>query len=157
MSTPDEVEAQLTIRDRINYPYILGNQLITIQKAILSGQYGEAEIAQSVEALVHIIPDEMTDDRFKEEVEEAIIETEIDVRPTFCGVRLSVAICKEQGYPISYKSQDYDYMRLLHACVNLLYRRGMITKRVFTEIMTYERAHGKNLDEAVELGENAET
>lgn len=135
MSMEEDIEVQLTLRDRLNYPYLIARQIETFQQAILNLDLSPDEISEAIEGLIHMIPTSWRDKQFNEALEEAVIDTEVDVRPSFCGVKLDVKACIELGYAVTVKSQDSDYYKLFLACVDLLDRRGMLSKRRFTERM----------------------
>ena len=125
-------EIQLTIRDRINYPYILANQIITIQRVLLNEEAAK-EVIDSVEALVHQIPDLYKDEAFTKEIKKAILKIKKDVRPSFGGIKLDEETCKDMGVPIAEEVEERDPWAMLQAVINLLQRRSMLTRRSFVE------------------------
>lgn len=136
MSIEDtDIEVQLQLRDRINYPYLITRQIITFQQAILNFDLSPEEIAESIMGFINMIPESWRDEQFNEDLENAVTESEVDCRPSFAGVRLSVEACIEMGVATTIKSTTEDYYTLFHACINLLDRRGMLSKRRFTERM----------------------
>ena len=133
MSDPIFVdEVQLTIRDRINYPYILANQILTIQRVLLNEEAAK-EVIDSVEALVHQIPDMYKDDSFTEEMEKAVLKIDKDVRPKFGGITIDDESCVEMGIPTTEEVLEKDPWAILQAVFNLLQRRSMLTRRNFVE------------------------
>lgn len=125
-------EVQLTIRDRINYPYILANQILTIQRVLLDEEAAK-EVIDSVEALVHQIPDLYKDEAFKKEIKAAVLEIRKDIRPKFGGISMDDDVCKELGIPTMEKVIERDPWAMLQAVINLLQRRSMLTRRSFVE------------------------
>ena len=125
-------EVQLTIRDRINYPYVLANQILTIQRVLLNEEAAK-EVIDSVEALVHQIPDMYKDDSFREEIEKAVLKIVKDVRPKFGGVTIDDESCIEMGIPTTEEVLEKDPWAILQAVFNLLQRRSMLTRRNFVE------------------------
>jgi len=125
-------EVQLTIRDRINYPYVLANQILTIQRVLLNEEAAK-EVIDSVEALVHQIPDMYKDDSFREEIEKAVLKIVKDVRPKFGGVTIDEESCVEMGIPTTEEVLEKDPWAILQAVFNLLQRRSMLTRRNFVE------------------------
>jgi hypothetical protein len=133
-------EAKLTLRDRLPMNFILTNALITIQKSILNIQYSSEEIKEAVQGFVAMIPDDLKDDGFNEEIEKAksyIIE---DLRPAFCGMPASDEYCKRKGIVTVRYIETFDYFKVLHACFNLLMRKEMLLKTQPKEIMTGKKA-----------------
>ena len=125
-------EIQLTIRDRINYPYILANQILTIQRVLLIEEAAK-EVIDSVEALVHQIPDLYKDDAFRKDMAAATLKIKKDVRPKFGGIALDDETCKEMGVPTIEEIEESDPWAILQAVFNLLQRRSMLTRRSFVE------------------------
>lgn len=128
-----EAEAvNLTIRDRINYPYILANQILTVQRTMLTGE--STQILDSIEALIHQIPVEYHDESYMADLAKGISNVKTDIRPEFAGVKLSREFCEERGYPTEKEETIRDPWLSLQAVFNLLQRRGMLTRRSYTEI-----------------------
>lgn len=119
----------LTIRDKLNVPYLLATQILTIQKAMLdTSVYSEREIREAVNGLVALIPDSWKDTDFEDELKNAKITLKIDQRPKFCGLSANLKTCKELGIE-PFKSVDtVDSYKLFHATINLLHRRGLLSQ-----------------------------
>lgn len=118
----------LTLKDRINYPYILSSQLLTIQEAILG--HNEKDIQEAIDGLVAIIPSNyknLKDDPFNKDLQAAkITKTE---KEFWCG------------FPIEgseHEVQTEDYFKKLQTCTDLLSRRGMLSRTVLTEEISGE-------------------
>jgi len=69
-------EAELTLKDRLNFPYLLANQILTFQKAILNLEFSEREIREAIEGLVHLIPQAWKDEQFGKDMKKAQIKNE---------------------------------------------------------------------------------
>jgi len=131
-----EFEAELTLKDRLNFPYLLANQILTFQKAILNLEYSEREIRDAIESFVHLIPQNWKDEKFEEELKAAIIKKQIDVRMEFCGVKPHLDYCKDNGIEPFKEQETFDYYKMFQACINLLDRKGMISKIITTDKIT---------------------
>lgn len=133
-------DVQLTVRDKINFPYLIAKLLSLIHEFMIS-QYAEVELIQAIEGLISSIPDEMKDESFKiemngkDEKEGARIVYMRDVRPSWCGHILNVDTCKELGLPIEEEAETLDPYKSLQACMNLFFRLGMLTTRVYVELI----------------------
>ena len=123
----------LTIKDKMNYPYLLAAQFLTIQKAMLNQEFSERDIKEAILGLVNMIPESWMDEDWETQEKDSIIVDKIDLRMEFCGVKPSIEYCKENGITIFKEVETFDYYKLFHACVNLLDRRGIITRRAKTE------------------------
>lgn len=130
-----EFEAELTVKDRLNFPYLLANQILTFQKAILNMEYSEYEIREAIEGFIHLIPESWKDDKFQEEQDGAIIERKRDLRPSFCGLTASEQFCKTHGITAFEDEKVFDYYKLFQACVNLLSRRGLLSRKHRVEVL----------------------
>lgn len=126
-------EQTLTVGDRLNYPFIIANQILKIQEARVqkSREYDPQEVEEAVKGLLGLIPDPKRDEQFISEVKSSIETVKIDVRPLFCGIRV--------GEPIYDEHPMYNVEKLEHACVNLLDRLGMLGKIEWTELFTGRR------------------
>ena len=124
-----ENEAPLTLKDRVDFPYILANQMLTFQKALLAEEFSEREIQETILGFVHVIPDTWKDNEFRKELEVAEKKVKVDKRPFVVpSVRLSEELCLELGVPSYVEETEVNYFQYFQACINLLQRRGLLTK-----------------------------
>ena len=128
-----EFEAQLTLKDRLNFPYLLANQILTFQKAILNLEFSEREIREAIEGFVHLIPEAWKDGKFEDAMKEAEITKKIDLRPRFCGVPPSLEYCKTNSLPAFKDQKTFNYYKMFQACINLLDRKKMLSRIVRIE------------------------
>lgn len=126
-----EFEAQLTLKDKLNFPYLLANQILTFQRSILNLEFSEREIKESIAGFVHLIPENWKDEDWGKEIKAAKIIQEVDVRKEWCGLKI--------GKPIIEKHESFDYYKMFQACINLLERRGMISKVIMTDKFTGQK------------------
>lgn len=136
-------EAKLTLRDRIPTNMLLLYTFLNINKTIKDIKFSEAEIRESILALVAMIPDEIRDEKFQAELDAATQLMEVDVRPVFCGVPASEEYCQRKGIPITQQYQQVNYFGMYHAVFNLLMRNNMLLKKQPKEIMTGLPATGE--------------
>jgi hypothetical protein len=123
-------EAQLTLKDRLNFPYILANQILTFQKSLLALEYSEQEIRESIEGFVHLIPQSWKDKQFEDDLESAKTKQKIDKRPIVAGnLRISEETCKSLGIEPFEEKEVVDYYKVFQACIDLLNRRDLISKK----------------------------
>lgn len=128
----------LTIRDRMNFPYLLANQILTIQKAMLNSsdnsEISRREIEEAMQGFVQLIPEVWRDEEFYKEYESAKVIVTHDKRPIVAGkIRLAESVCKELGIEPYEQEETYDPYKLFHICINLLERRGMVSRQTYTE------------------------
>ncbi len=133
-------EAKLTIRDRLPINLVLTNAVITIQKSILNIQYSAEEIKEAVQGFVAMIPEDLYDKDFIDEIRRAKQLIPVDVRPSFCEHKASVEWCQARNIPITIYVETFDYFKVFHACFNLLQRRNMLLKQQPKEIATGRKA-----------------
>jgi len=134
MSQPQQPLKQL--RDKMNYSDVIQNQLLTFQQALLksgSDVDSQREVEEAIKGLIHLIPDSWKDKQFKEDYEKAIETIEEDIRPTWGGIKVDIEICRELGLPISIKIERIDWYKAFQACINLLDRRGLLSKTQWIE------------------------
>jgi len=124
----------LTIKDKLNFPYLIATQILTFQKSLLNTAYSDKEVREAVQGLVELIPDGWKDKDWKKDVKAAVEVTMIDRRPLVAGrLRVSEEVCKELGIPAFEKTESTEPYKLFHACINLLNRRGLISQVARTE------------------------
>jgi hypothetical protein len=133
-------EARLTIRDRLPINLVLTNAVITIQKSILNIEYSAEEIKEAVQGFVAMIPEDLYDQDFVDEIKKAKQLIPVDVRPSFCEHKASLEWCEKRGIPVIQYVQTFDYFKVFHACFNLLQRRNMLLKQQPKEIATGRKA-----------------
>ena len=129
-------EAKLTIRDRIPTNMLLLYTFLNINKALKDIKISAEEIGESVLGLVAMIPDELRDDQFLEELHASTQDVISDVRPEFCQVKASLEYCERKGIPAFIMEKKMNYFEMYHAVFNLLMRKNMLLKIQPKEIMT---------------------
>ena len=146
----------LNIRDKLDFPFRIDQQIETFQKATLNTTFSRREIEESINGLVSLMPTRWQDDPFKDDIKAAKAKVQKDVRPVFAGVRMNKDLCRERKIPMTKEVEVIDYFKMLRACIDLLDRLGMLSRREFTEAPTGmpfgEEAlpEGMNLQEYVE-------
>lgn len=133
-------EAKLTMRDRLPINFILTNAVITIQKSILNIKYSAEEIKEAIQGFVAMIPDDLKDQEFNDEIEESKVYYTIDNRPKNGGEPASLDYCLESGIEAYTIVETFDYFKVFHACFNLLHRANMLLKVQPKEIFTGNKA-----------------
>lgn len=119
---------QLTLKDRLNVPYLLAKQVLTFQAALLALEYSDKEIRESIKGFVHMIPSSWKDEQFRKDMKEAEITVKVDIRPESCGIKASEEFCKLHGIEQYKEELSRDYYKVFQACIDLLNRRGMMGK-----------------------------
>ncbi len=105
-----------TVADKVNYSYLIQK---AIDNCLFCIQYSYEAYARATIALLNCMPNQETDEEFKEEVKNATFKVLI---PTgkyggFGG----------QTYEITKEAMEYDHFAIFRACINLLRRRGLYT------------------------------
>lgn len=139
MSEEPVLEAELTVRDRLNLPYLLANQILTYQRVIPNFSYSLPEIQEAIGGLVAMIPKSWHDEQWSDDLEKSITTIKTDLRPRWCGKPISIEATEKLGITPFKETKIYDYKKLFHACINLLDRRGLLSRREYVEEMTGER------------------
>lgn len=136
-------EARLTIRDRIPTNILLLYTFLNINKTIKEIKYSSEEIRESILALVAMIPDELRDEDFIDELTDAQQMITVDVRPIYCGTKASLKYCERKGIQAFIKVPQLNYFQMYHAVFNLLMRKKMLLKTQPKEIMTGLKSTGQ--------------
>jgi len=123
-------ESTLTLGDRINFPYILAQQINTFQRAKVKeeGEQSFQEVMEAAKGFYELIPDAWRTKKFEEDMKKAIVTIYIDQRRHWCGVPI--------GDPqmAAFKFEDPD--KIFHACINLVQARGLLARILYTEVKT---------------------
>jgi hypothetical protein len=133
-------EAQLTMRDRLPYHFLLSQMILTFQKAVLNIQYSAEELREAVEAFVNHIPSLWRDKDFEKDLQAAETLIYEDLRPIFCEVPADRKYCEANGIPTERLVKTFNYFKVFNAVINLLNRKHMLTKPQYKEIFTGKRA-----------------
>lgn len=141
----DQQDQGLMLGDRINWPYILGMNVLKVDDAIVKaeGHQSEQQVREASLALYDKIPDAWVaeDSKWKADLENAIVTVEVDDRPLWCGVRV--------GELKTRKEERIHPHRLLRACVNVFNRRGLLSKTIFQEKMVPDPDTLKEIEQDV--------
>lgn len=107
---------QRTISEKINYSSLLQRQ---IDNCMFTAQYSYEAFARSVVVLLNLMPTIDIDEQFSEEVKKSTFQVKI---PTgrYGGFGGST-------YEIMKTKKEYNYFKILRACIDLLRRRGLYT------------------------------
>jgi hypothetical protein len=135
-------DISLTIRDRVDWPYLISYSINTLFLAMRRDTLNEWEIQTIVEYIEGLIPMSirLIDKKYEEELKAATKDKKLDKRPHFGGVPLSEEACKLQGIV------PYEMVKVVppvvkfNAIINLLNRLGVVTKKEYTEKFTGRRA-----------------
>jgi len=131
MSNAEMVIPSLTVKDKVNYPYILANAILNFHSSIIKaeGLQSEQEVKEAALCLYNSIPASWKDGdpALKEDLKKAITEKKVDVRNVWCGKRV--------GKPKFENQEHIDPYKLYHACINVMDRKGLISRIEKTEMI----------------------
>jgi hypothetical protein len=133
-------EAQLQIKDRLPYNFLLAQAVLTWLKAILNIQYSAEELREFVQGLIGMLPTTWKDDEFYADLEAAQIQIPVDSRPVFCEQPATDTYCRKHGIQTLAYVKSFDYFKVYNAVTDLLSRRNMLLKPVYKEIFTGDKA-----------------
>lgn len=145
-------EAKLTVRDRIPANMMLFYTIMNVQKVVKDIKYSAEEIREAMFSLVAMIPDELRDQKFTDEINACTYQIYVDVRPEFCGVKATVEHCQKYGIQTTQIIQQVDYFGLYHAVHNLLQRANISFRQQPKEILTGNPALETEEIEETDLG-----
>ena len=134
--------SELTIRDRINFSYILAEYEIRLGAVLdLDQDPTLNKFRALVTWLIHTIPDGWKDENFRDDMDQAQIKILEDIRPRVCGMPLSNRYCEMKKIPVLKETVLNDPFRQHQAIINLWYRRGLLSRVKYREISS-----GKKFD-----------
>lgn len=129
-----EDQAKLTLQDRINYPYLMGEAIRNYLNTTIKpeGEFSPQECLNAALNCLGLVPDswKIMDEQFELDLKAALIVKPIDSRGLWCGVKVGVPTYK---YRATLRPD-----KVFHAVINLLQRRGLMEKSILREIATGE-------------------
>jgi hypothetical protein len=131
MSNNNGIIPELTLKDKLNWSYILGVAVLNFHNSVIKveGEQSEQEVREAALCLFNSIPASWRadDQLLEQELKEAIKIRKVDVRNTYCGRRV--------GKP-RYEDEEYiEPFKLYHAVINVMDRKGLLSKMQRTEII----------------------
>lgn len=156
MSEHADVDIQLELKDRLNYPHIIENTINSLKKALINPKIEFKTIQQLMLDFLTDIPDTWKDEEFEKEMEKVMKKRNIDIRPSFAGQKLSVEKCKEYNINIIKEVKEINYFTLKNAIINLLDRRQMLIRREKIEFSTGINLDIETIEELEKLFEDEE-
>ena len=135
-----EIDIQLELRDRINYPHVLQSTLLHIKRAIANTEINPERIEDMMWDFFTDIPHSWYDEDFTKEVKRAFIQKTVDARPLWGDVKLSKETCDRYEIAVTKTVTGINVYLLKNAIINLLHRRDMLVRKKKVEYST-----GKNL------------
>jgi len=143
----EEIDIQLELRDRINYPHVLQSTLMNIKRALANAEIPIEKIEDMMWDFFTDIPHSWYDEQFTDDVKKAFMQRKIDARPIWGDVRLSVATCEKYNMPTEKVVTSINIYILKNAIVNLLHRRDMLVRKKKIEYSTGKNLKIKTLDD----------
>lgn len=142
----EELEARKTLKDRLDYPFILTRAVLAYIENLPRMENDDETMREVIMALVGTIPQQLWDKKFKAQYNAARIQKAIDQRPQFCGVPASTEFCQDHNIKPYVLEESFDYYKLYAAAISLLERLHLLTRRNYTERFTGKKAHKKAKD-----------
>lgn len=135
-------DISLTIRDRVDWPYLISYAINTLFLAMRRDTLNEYEINTIVAYIEGLVPLSIreVDKKYDEEVLTATKSVRVDKRPQFGGVPLSEEACRRQNIPAFEMVNVVPAVVKFNAIINLLNRIGVVTKKEYVEKFTGRRA-----------------
>lgn len=123
-------EATLSLQDRLNFPYVLANQILALSKAtaVPDPEYSDKRIVDIILTLKNMIPAAWHDSDYQKELSSCLTISYLDDRPQWCGTRVGI----NKPRPVI----TWNHYRLFHALMNLLNRKRLLTRQNYTEVAT---------------------
>ena len=157
MSNPAMFLPNLTIKDKVNLPFLLANAVLNVQNSIIKteGEQSEQEVREAVLCLYNLIPSSWIeeDEKAAEELGKAIQKRVIDNRNMWCGRKCGNKIF--DGEKRNQIEEEYiEPYKLFRACVDILDRREMLSKKDRTEIIDGRFNDGNDSGDSAETIES---
>lgn len=133
MSNPDE--PTLTLRDKLDWSWLVLNNLRTITDITKSEKYDVAIVIDLIEVLEAYIPKKFRDidPYYNKEIAEATENIQIDMRPEFGGELLNEETCKKLNIEPYKFEKRINHIKKLTIIIGLLNRFGIVAKKDIVE------------------------
>ena len=175
MSNPAMFLQNLTIRDKVNWSFVLANEILNFCNAIVKpeGLQSEQETREAVMCLFNSLPSSWieNDKDFEEDLKNSVIYAKVDNRAEWCGKRVGKPYCPHLKDAVqcpkcknfkkcTVKEEKIEPYRLFHCIVNCLDKMNMLSKKSKIEIIDGKfKLHGiedndGDRTEDMEEGEN---
>jgi len=126
----------------MNWPFVLVTGVLNLYNAIIKveGEQSEQEVREAALALYNSIPSAWVraDKQFADDLKKCLDVVKVDNRKEWCG--------KKVGPPNIVTEERLNPWKLYHTCVDVFYRRNLLNKPKFRELMTgrrFKRHDGK--------------
>lgn len=141
----------LTIRDRVDWPYLISYAINTLFLVMRKPDTNEYDTTRVVNYIDSLIPEAIKDNEYKIEIKNNSKTINIDKRPKFGGVKMNIEFCKKLGLPIYEEDIQIKPEIKFNIIINLLNRLGIITKKEYVE-----KATGRRFIEETPVGDTTE-
>lgn len=131
----DREEFSLTLRDKLDWSWLVLNNLRAITDITKSEKYDVAIVVDLINVLEAYIPKKFRDidPYYNNEIKEATKEFRIDLRPDVGGTQLSEEACRRFGIE-PYRVEDrISHITKLSIIIGLLNRFGVVAKKDIVE------------------------
>lgn len=152
----NEIDIQLELKDRINYPHILQATILYIKRAIASGTVDIDKIEDMMWDFFTDIPHDWYDEEFSSDVRKSFIQKDVDCRPLWGEVKISYETCEKYGIKTKKILTKVNIYLLKNAIINLMHRRDMLVRKKKIEYSTGKNLMLKTLDDLATIEDNEE-
>lgn len=149
----DEIDVQLEMKDRLNYPAILEMSLKNIKSTIRTSATS-SKINTMILDFLYDIPSSWYDEKFAEDIKKVIKVRNVPNVVKWGAITLSTEYMKRNNIPLEKEIREPDYFTLKNAIINVLDRRNMLVRKDKIEASTGKSLKYETLDDLIdEFGE----
>lgn len=150
MSSPEDFNIQLELKERLNYPEYLENVIKNINSAFNNEKISRTKVNFMILNFLHDIPSTWYDNDFLNDIEGVVTEKEVPNVVKFCNTPLSKEYMERNGIPLTIKKSNVNYFQLKNAIINLLDRLNMLVRKDKIEMSTGRNLEFESLDDLID-------
>lgn len=147
MSDLENIDIQMELKDRLNYPEIISASLLRLKKSVGESSKERRINQRLILDFLTDIPNSWRDKAFVEELKGVITIKTVDVRPSFAGIKASYNYCKVNNIKTTMEKKNINYFKLKHAIINLLDRKNLLIRKEKIEYTSGENLNYATLEE----------
>lgn len=149
------------LRERIDWPYLVNFGILRLFSIMSEKEvYPYENIDNLTKFLERLIPSfyRVQDPKYQEAITKGTHTVKVDIRPTFCGARISYEVCEREGIPHTEEIEEIDPVDRFGAIIDLFQRLNALLKLDRVEVFTGEtwEDYQERVSEAVEAAKETQ-
>lgn len=150
MSSSEDYNIQLELKERLRYPEYLEDVIKNINSAFNNEKISTSKVNIMILNFLHDIPSSWYDNEFVEDIKGVITEKIVPNVVKWCGISMSKEYMEKHDIPLTKKVNNVNYFKLKNAIINLLDRLNMLVRKDKIEKSTGKNLKYESLDDLID-------